>query len=234
MKIPSLTVDQMVKVDRLMIEVYGISLEQMMENAGRNLGEMARQMLGGTVEGRTIVVLCGPGNNGGGGMVAGRHLHNWGAKVHVILAGDAGRLKNTPRHQWRILEKMGLDREAARLDGADLILDALLGYGGQGDPRPPIAQWIENANASQARILSLDSPSGLDATTGEVGRPCIRASATLTLALPKTGLRLPRATPYVGDLYLADIGVPRELYAEPSLGLRVGALFSDHAILRVT
>jgi len=233
MNIPSLTVDQMVEVDRLMIEVYGISLEQMMENAGRNLGEMARQMLGRTVEGCTIVVLCGVGNNGGGGMVAARHLHNWGAHVHVILAGEASRLQNTPKHQWRILGKLGLQRGRESLDGVDLVLDALLGYGGQGDPRPPITQWIEKANVSGVRILALDSPSGLDATTGEAGKPCIRASATLTLALPKTGLRLPRATPYVGELYVADIGVPRVLYAGPSLGLQVGALFSDQAIVRV-
>jgi NAD(P)H-hydrate epimerase len=231
--IPSLTVDQMVEVDRLMIEVYDISLEQMMENAGRNLAEMARQMLGGTVEGRTIAALCGPGNNGGGGMVAARHLHNWGAQVHLILAGGVARLKNTPRHQYRILENIGIQHGGESVAGADLVLDALLGYGGRGDPRAPIAEWIEKANAGRARILSLDSPSGLDATTGEAGKPCIRASATLTLALPKTGLLVSRATQNVGELHVADIGVPRELYAGPSLGLEVGGLFAESAIVRV-
>lgn len=76
MKIPALTTVQMAEVDRLMIEEYGILLIQMMENAGRNLAEQARRMLGGGLAGHRIVVLCGRGHNGGGGMVAARHLHD--------------------------------------------------------------------------------------------------------------------------------------------------------------
>jgi NAD(P)H-hydrate epimerase len=106
---------------------------------------------------------------------------------------------------------MGITRSTLELSNSDLILDAMLGYGAKGDPRLPIADWIQLADESGLPILSLDSPSGLDTTTGVPGSPCIHASATLTLALPKTGLRAPTAKPFVG-LYLADIGVPPELY----------------------
>lgn len=228
-----LTTDQMIEVDRLMIEEWGITLLQMMENAGRNFAELARRQLGGTIKDSRIVVLCGTGNNGGGGMTAARHLHNWGAHVEAILAGDENRLKDVPAHQWRIMRKMGITRSTLELNSADLILDTMLGYGAKGDPRPPIADWIYLANESGHPILSLDSPSGLDTTTGIPGSPCIHASATLTLALPKTGLLVPTAKPFVGDLYLADISVPPELYAAPSLGLQVKSPFGEDTIVKL-
>jgi NAD(P)H-hydrate epimerase len=232
MTIPALTTAQMAEVDRLMIEEYGILLVQMMENAGRNLAEQARRMLGGELAGRKIAVLCGAGNNGGGGMVAARHLHNWGGEVHVKLVADPARLKDTPAHQWRILQAMGLaQNDDHDLAQADLILDALIGYGLTGNPRGLVAEWIERANAVSRPILSLDVPSGLDATTGVPGSPCLRATATLTLALRKTGLLTPTARPFVGDLYLADIGVPSELYRR--LGWNVGLLFAGDTIIRV-
>jgi NAD(P)H-hydrate epimerase len=120
-----------------------------------------------------------------------------------------------------------------QLANADLILDAMLGYGAEGDPRPPLSDWIERANSSGIPIVSLDAPSGLDTTTGRPGDPCIRAAATLTLALPKLGLLTPEARSFVGELYLGDIGVPPELYAAPSLDIEVGALFAGESIIRV-
>jgi NAD(P)H-hydrate epimerase len=232
--LPILTTKQMIEVDRLMIEEWGITLFQMMENAGRNFGELARLQLGGTLQGKRVAVLCGNGNNGSGGMVAARHLHNWGAYVEIMLIGDENRLKDVPAHQWRILQKMGISRSALELSRADLILDAMLGYGVKGDPRPLFADWIHLANKSGRPILSLDSPSGLDTTTGMPGSPCIHASVTLTLALPKTGLLASTASPFVGDLYLADISVPPELYAAPSLGLQVSSPFADGTIVKLT
>lgn len=233
MEIPHVTTAQMMEVDRLMVDRYHITLSQMMENAGRNLADFARRKLGGRVQGRTVTVLCGSGNNGGGGMVAARHLHNWGARLNVVLAAQQGRLKDVPAQQWSILETLHLDQVSLDLKSSDLILDALLGYGSSGNPRSPVREWIERANGSGVPILSLDSPSGLDTTTGGAGQPCIRAAATMTLALPKTGLLVPAARDYVGELYLADIGVPPELYAASSLGLSVGPLFGDGPIIRL-
>lgn len=232
-ELPALTAAQMIEVDRLMVERFGIGLEQMMENAGRNLAALARLWLGGRVVGRRISVLCGGGNNGGGGMVAARHLHNWGAQVAVTLAADPQQLKEAPTRQWSALAALGLERPAFELETSDLILDALLGYGAKGDPRGPIRSWIARANGSHLPILSLDSPSGLDVTTGIPGLPCIVAAATMTLALPKTGLRMPTARQHVGQLYLADIGVPPELYAAPSLGIALGPIFSETSLIRL-
>lgn len=234
MKIPAITTGQMAEVDRLMIEAYGIQLIQMMENAGRNLAELARQILTGNISGRNIAVLCGAGNNGGGGMVAARHLHNWGAAVRVQLTGDEARLKDIPAHQWQILKAMGIISGEQRLDRRqqpDLIIDAVIGYGLRGNPRGGAADWIEWANDQNAPILALDTPSGLDTTTGSPGAPVIRASHTLTLALPKSGLSKPEAKPYIGKLYLADISVPPELYQH--LGVEVGAIFARGTIVEL-
>ena len=231
-EIPVLSTPQMVEVDRLMIEEYHILLIQMMENAGRNLAELARRNFGGQVDGRSIAILCGAGNNGGGGLVAARHLSNWGAEVSVKLAFDPGRLKDIPAHQWQILEVMGLtSNQDPDLGKAELIIDALIGYGLTGDPRPPVAEWIDRANDSRRPILALDAPSGLDTTSGIPGKPCIQASTTMTLALPKTGLLTSQAKSVIGDLYLADISVPPELYRH--LGIEVPNLFENDTILKV-
>jgi NAD(P)H-hydrate epimerase len=231
-EIPVLSTSQMVEVDRLMIEVFRIELVQMMENAGRSLAELARRELGGQVAGRSIACLCGAGNNGGGGLVAARHLHNWGAEVVLVLAYETSRLKEVPAHQLNILTQVGVEAVLKPdLYKADLIIDALIGYGLSGNPRQPVAGLIEKANNSGCPILALDAPSGLDTTTGVPGNPCIKANATLTLALPKIGLMTSKVEDYVGQLYLADISVPRELYQQ--MGIEVPNLFADDTILRV-
>ncbi|MFC2064818.1 NAD(P)H-hydrate epimerase [Chloroflexota bacterium] len=232
MEIPSLTTEQMREVDRRMIKVYGIDLLQMMENAGRNLAELAIRMLAGTKENMSVTVLCGSGNNGGGGMVAARHLHNRGINTRVVLAADISLLKEAPSHQWLILKNMGLDIEGDTIGSADLVLDALLGYGVVGDPRPMMAKYIQLANNQSAPILSLDTPSGLDTTSGLAHNPTIRARATMTLALPKTGLLEPPAREFVGDLYLADIGVPTGLY-QKAFGMIIPILFSGDTIIPI-
>jgi len=232
MKIATLTTEQMAEVDRLMIEEYGILLIQMMENAGRNLAEQAWRMMDGELPGRRVVVLCGKGNNGGGGMVAGRDLHHRGTEVSVKLAGDPAGLKEIPAHQWDILQVMALTQaDDPDLVEADLIVDAIIGYGLAGNPRGEAADWIRRANAAGRPILALDAPSGLDTTSGKAGEPCIRATVTLTLALPKTGLVTPAAQEVVGELFLADISVPPELYGR--LGLEVGPLFAAGPIVQV-
>jgi NAD(P)H-hydrate epimerase len=236
-RIPDLTADQMREVDRLMIEKYGIELLQMMENAGRHLAALARdRYLDGDPRGRTIIVLAGGGGNGGGGLVAARRLHTWGANVHVWLSKRARDYRGVPGHQLAILDRLSVpvihDVTPLALPAAELLIDALIGYSLRGDPSGPAAELIRCANEQPAPILSLDVPSGLDATTGELRDPAVRADATLTLALPKTGLHNAELGS-VGDLFLGDIGIPPELYAEPSLGIAVGPLFARQEILRL-
>jgi NAD(P)H-hydrate epimerase len=119
------------------------------------------------------------------------------------------------------IQKMGLTETDLQLSKANFIIDAMIGYGLQGKPRPPVSGWITKANQSRSPILALDAPTGLDATTGKPATYCIKAKATMTLAMPKMGLLTNAAQPYVGDLYLADIGVPPELYQSPTLSLNI-------------
>jgi NAD(P)H-hydrate epimerase len=232
-ELPALSTAQMVEVDRLMIADYGILLIQMMENAGRNLADLAQAMLGGDVLDRPILALAGRGNNGGGGLVAARHLANRGADVQVMLARSMEDFGGVPAHQLEILLAMGVSVTTAgdgwELPSADLILDALIGYGLSGNPRGAAAGLIQLANSHPAAILSLDAPSGLDAGSGRIYDPSIRAAATLTLALPKAGLYAEPAM--TRDLFVADISVPPTLYEE--LGLDLPPLFADSPILRV-
>ena len=236
--IPTVTVDQMREVDRLMIEDMGISLVQMMENAGRALATQARQMLGGDVRGQHIVVLAGRGGTGGGGMAAARRLFNWGADVAVILGQETEELQGVPAHQLAILRNIGVPVHYPGHAGPDdtilgssgLILDALIGYSLRGAPREPIASLIRTANAAGRPVLALDIPSGLDGDSGAASEPTIRAAATLTLALPKVGLVQPAAREWVGELYVADISVPEAVYQR--LGLRIGPIFARSDIVR--
>ena len=111
---------------------------------------------------------------------------------------------------------------------AELVLDALIGYSLHGDPTGPAATLIDWANDQPAPILALDTPSGLDVTTGVAGTPCVRATATLTLALPKVGLI---GAPSVGELYLADISVPPVVYER--FGITQSGLFDDGGLIRL-
>ena len=115
---------------------------------------------------------------------------------------------------------------------ADLVIDGVIGYSLQGAPRGEAATLIRWANRQAAPVLSLDAPSGVDTTTGIVFEPAIRAAATLTLALPKEGLRTPGVDAHVGELYLADISVPPELYPR-FLGIDVGPIFVASDIVRL-
>ncbi|MFQ5341589.1 MAG: NAD(P)H-hydrate epimerase [Anaerolineae bacterium] len=230
--IPAITTDQMREVDRAMIEDFGIQLIQMMENAGRALGLLAREHLGGSVVGRQVLVLAGRGNNGGGGLVAARRLAIWGAGVTVILTDAPDRFDGVPAHQLNILQAMQTPIYVAPIETlppADIILDAIIGYGLRGAPREPAATLIRQANAGGVPIIALDTPSGLDTTSGRAFEPAIRARATLTLALPKIGLLTEAAQAVVGQLFLADISVPPLLYQR--MGLDVGPLFSDGDVI---
>lgn len=234
--VPTLSTAQMKEVDRLMVESFGIDLLQMMENASRSTAELARRLLDGDVTDRSIVVLAGRGANGGGGLAAARHLLNWGAWVQIVCSYPPDRYKGVPAHQLRILQAMGAPlawaEEGWELPPADLVIDALIGYGLRGAPRGPSRELIRLANSSAAPILSLDTPSGIDSASGKVFEPHIRATATLTLALPKDGFRQPEAAAACGALYLADIGVPTALYAQ--LGVSIPPLFGRSAIVALT
>ena len=221
--LPAVSEVQMREVDRLMIDEFQISLVQMMENAGRNLAQLSLTRFSPT----SVVVLAGRGGNGGGGLVAARHLTNRGVSVAVTLSDDRSNMAPVPQHQLDILTKMGVAL-LPEPGPADLVIDALIGYRLRGDPSGLAGDLIRWVNEQPAPVLSLDLPSGLDATTGRRSNPCISADATMTIALPKLGLR---NAGEVGALYVADISVPAVLYRQ--LELDVPLLFREDTLAQI-
>ena len=226
------TAEEMRRIDDIAIREFQVDVLMLMENAGRATATLARQMLQGTTIGKRVACLVGGGNNGGDAMVAARHLANWGADVEAIVGTTKERMKSVPIAQLHVLEKMGIPTllSGYTLGDYDLLIDGLIGYGLEGDPRDRVAMMIKDANVSGRPILALDVPSGMNATSGKAYDPCIKATTTLTLALPKTGFLAPSASPYVGDLYLADISIPRKVYQ--SFGQQ-NILFQKDTLLKI-
>jgi NAD(P)H-hydrate epimerase len=209
---PALTADEMAAVDRAMFSVCGLDVLQVMEVAGRAVASWVRkETFGGDCSGRHVLVLCGTGGNGGDGMVAARYLAGWGATAAVALAARPEH-DSVTAHQLRVVEALNIPvSEPDAFSGIpepDLIIDGLLGFSGSGNPRGEVARLIELANNRQGPTVAIDLPSGLDATTGIVNSPCIRATATITLGLPKTGILAEAARPVTGRVVVADIGIP--------------------------
>jgi NAD(P)H-hydrate epimerase len=193
-----------------------------MENASRAVAECIYQAL--LAPPRSLVLLlCGPGNNGGDGFAAARHLRNAGVKVTVVLAAPREKSSGDAALNLGIYERMEgslldatiaeqLDQVRTRADEADVIVDALLGTGSSGAPRGLMAELIQiGNNAPRARRVAIDIPTGLNADTGEVSPPCFRADATVTFVAPKVGFAEAAARAVLGRVVVADIGVPREL-----------------------
>lgn len=217
----AITAEQMADLDRIMLDELGIAPLQLMELAGHAIATFARdRMLDGDASGKRIIALAGNGGNGGDALVAARLLTAWGAIVTIMTTRPVAEHAGLAAHQLDIARRWGIPVQVSDdtvLDPADLILDGLLGFSLRGDPQDTSASLIEAANRSEAPILAIDMPSGLNATSGAVGSPCIRATSTLTLAMAKTGLLTPNARHVAGDLWVADIGVPSVAFGRVGL-----------------
>lgn len=220
----------MAEADRIASEELGIPLELLMENASHQIAAAARAFLGG-VAGKRIVAFVGSGNNGGDALGALRHLGGWGAEVRAVLASSPERMRPLARRQLDILKALGLQRDRGDLEAADLLIDGLLGYSASGPPREAVAELVRAANASRLPILAVDLPSGLHPDTGEPLGVTIRAALTVTLALPKRGLLVTRSRALVGDLLLADIGIPPQAFDR--LAIQSRGLFESGDLVRI-
>jgi NAD(P)H-hydrate epimerase len=228
--VPAISAEAMREVDRIATEEVGPNLFQMMENAGRALAATTLELLGPDWRSVPILVLAGTGGNGGGVICAARHLANRGCNVSVVVSAPE-RLSPVPAQQLRVYRGTAgrlLDPEGLRSVQPGLILDGLLAYGIVGAAEGMTAMLIERARDYATAVISLDVPSGLDATTGQAAGVHVLANLTLTLALPKKGLDVEA----VGELHLADLGIPAAVYRKA--GLHIPAdIFGDRFIMRL-
>lgn len=222
--------EQSRQVDRRAIGEYGMSGLVLMENAGRGIADLLCRRIEAGPRGDAgspghFVVCCGKGNNAGDGFVIARHLELRGHDVRVLVWAAATELTGDAGVNFRILEKAGTPLEilgdrldsgrlAGHLVGAAWIVDALLGTGARGEPRPPLDAVISQMNASRVPILAVDLPSGLDCDSGQPARHTICAAETCTFVAVKRGFLAPGAQQYTGPVHVLDIGVPRRLIEE--------------------
>ena len=232
---PALTVAQRQELERLLQEEVGISQNQLLERIGTSLALLAGQLLDDDLEDRPVVVLAGRGNNGGGGLAAARFLIQQGAWVQIVTSWPPDTYQGAPAEQLKELEALDASlswaEEGWELPPADLVIDAIIGIGLCGDPHGPARALIQLANSSIAPILSLDAPSGLDAESGHICEPHIRAVATMAVALPQVGLLAQSGRSISGELYLADVNVPNSLYQK--MGLSVPDPFDGASLIRL-
>jgi NAD(P)H-hydrate epimerase len=208
------TASEMADMDRYTIETLGIPGVVLMENAGRGVYEVCRDLLGSG--GKHVTVLCGPGNNGGDGFVIARHCLNNGCSVSTILLTSRDKIKGDARTHLDILEAMdhpvksASAREDIDLSGTDLVVDAILGTGVKGALRGFFAEVAEVVNRWSGPVVSVDLPTGVDADTGAVEGPAVRATRTATMALKKRGLLFSPGREAAGEVTVVDIGMPHE------------------------
>ena len=235
--VPALTSRQMHGLAQLLTTTYDIVPIQRMELAAARVTELARTLVGGTLAGRRITVLAGPGRTGATGLVAARLLTNAGALVTAWLPTPAEALHTEGQAALATVRALGVPvtaatpPERANLAQNALVVDALLGSGTRGAPRGLLAEAIRQLDAAEVATLALDLPSGLDPNEDGPYALCVHATATLALGLPLRGLTLAAAAPYTGTLWLGDIGVPRR--APKYVGARVGQIFAASALVRL-
>ncbi|MBN1339893.1 MAG: NAD(P)H-hydrate epimerase [Bacteroidales bacterium] len=232
--VPFITKDQMIEVDHQMGEKFNIDLFQMMENAGLNLAVLAREIfLKGDTE-KEVLVFAGAGANGGGAMVAARRLRNWGYPVKIVLAANEKKLRPVTKRQHTIATQLNIPFVADVSKNTALILDGIIGYNVAGTPTGPAAKGIKMINDATVPVLALDCPSGLDLATGKPATPTVKAKATMTLGIPKKGLFKMTGSKFIGDIFVADIGIPPEVYDQ--FGIKkdhIAKLFAGNTVVKV-
>lgn len=216
---------QMQWCDRTAIEKCGIPSIVLMENAGRTIADVIEKEFG-PLNGKLVYLMCGKGNNGGDGFVVARHLYNRGADVKVFLCARQSELKGDAKTNAGALltsVKWGKARTIEFLENAtaqklknrptpQIIVDALFGTGFSGAVRGEYQKIIEWINASNAKVVAVDIPSGVNADNGRVENVAVHADVTVTMGLRKTGLLVHRGRECSGKVYVADIGIPRLVY----------------------
>lgn len=214
--------------DRRAIEQMQIPGVVLMENAGRNCAELILEQLGGIRDPR-VCIFCGAGNNGGDGFVIARHLFNQGVRVHIVICTTTAKIKGDAKANYDICRAMKLPMDTVdiespdvyriieeRVQGCDLLVDALLGTGLSGELKSPTALLISSLNAHNIPIIAVDIPSGMDCDTGLPLPVCIEAQATVTFAAIKQGfVTCTESRTATGRVFVADIGITPASFTGP-------------------
>jgi hydroxyethylthiazole kinase-like uncharacterized protein yjeF len=215
---PCLDAQEMRAIDAWAIKGKGVPSLELMEAAGRAVGEAAADA---AASGKAAVI-CGKGNNGGDGLVAARALRETGFQVETLLLAPPDELSDDARANLaradgaRQVEPGELSRE---MEGAGVIVDAIFGTGFAGEPRDPAATAIEAMNGAEAPVVATDIASGVNASTGEVEGQAVAADVTVTFHAPKLGHWIAPGKEHTGALRVAPIGIPEGAPAEARSGL---------------
>jgi NAD(P)H-hydrate epimerase len=218
-ELEELTAEEMMIVDEN-AEYLGVSRLLLMENAGRSVADVIEKRVG--IRGKRVVIVAGRGNKGGDGFAAARHIASRGGRPVVILIGKGADIEGREaKHNWEMIKRMdwsvrllelgdavNLDVLRRELEGADAIVDALIGTGLRGPLREPLLSVVKIINSCKAFKVSVDVPTGVDPSTGEVHGEAVKADVTVTMHKPKRGLRGNER--YTGEVVVANIGVPPE------------------------
>jgi len=211
------SVEEIRRIDQSAIQDYGIPGLLLMENAGRSVSDVISR----EYKPCKVLIVTGKGNNGGDGLVVARHLANRDYSVRVVLLVDPVRLGADPRLNFSMVNKMNIpwvlmatasEEKISKLcQESELVVDAIFGIGIHSPVRGIFEKAIRAINECQRPVVSIDIPSGLDADTGQVHGVAVKATKTVTLALPKRGLFEGEGPGYTGKIEVVDIGIPREL-----------------------
>lgn len=209
----SVTTKQIQKLDEVAIKTFGMPSAVLMENAGRAV----YAELGKRIQPRHVAVVCGTGNNAGDGFVAARHLVNAGVRIDVMMLGAAAALKADALLNYQLLRRLRCPvhvikkvtpKTAAMIRAAQVTVDAVFGVGLNRTVTGIYREAIEAVNQLAGRVLAVDVPSGLDATSGKIYGVCIKADKTVTFTYPKRGFSVGEGPRFVGQVVVADIGIP--------------------------
>ncbi len=218
--LPIVDAQEMKELDELAARRYGIPSLLLMEQAGRSVVDEI-ELRFGDVRGKTVLILAGKGNNGGDGFVAARHALHRGAAVVLFLTSPESDLRGDAKTNYEILKSSrseqlqllrSINTRARNRGGYDFIVDAIFGtsfHGAVAGRFKPLIEWINGVKGS--KVVSIDIPSGIEATTGDCRSVAVRADLTVTMALPKIGLYIGKGPEYSGAVAIADIHMPEML-----------------------
>lgn len=221
------TVSDIIRLDEKAANKYGISRLLLMENAAMAIRDVIEIEFG--IKGTNILVLAGPGNNGGDGLAAARLIHSYGGDIEVSIFNPTEKFRGEAKINFDIARNIGIpihrvkniEELRGKLENADLIIDALFGTGLNRELTGIYKEAIDEINRSYVPVVSVDIPSGVNGDNGKIMGTAVYADYTVTFGLPKPGHFLYPGADYVGKLYLSHISYPRELIDDENLYIEI-------------